>query len=97
MTKTITTDSFTRQIKALLKSNKGKFFTVEFIKKNGDVRVMTCQQGYFKGHDGENTVAHIEKYLTVKEVGTGAFKNVNVETIRKITMEGRTLTFEAKA
>lgn len=90
-TQFIRTDAFSAALKDLLKSNSGKFFTVEFVKKDGSVRTMTCQQGYFKGHDEANPVAHIEKYLTVKEVSTGAFKNVNCETIRKITMAGTTL------
>lgn len=90
-TQFIGTDAFTNEVKELLKSNKGKFFTVTFQKKDKSMRTLTCQQGYFKGHDEENPTAHIEKYLTVKEVGTGAFKNINCETITSITMGGETL------
>lgn len=94
MTKFIGTDDFSLAVKELLKSNKGKFFTVEFQKKDKTMRTLTCQQGYFKGHDDVNPTAHIEKYLTVKEVGTGAFKNINCETITRITMEGETLELD---
>lgn len=89
--KTVTTDVMTRQIKALLKANAGKFFTVTFTKKDGTERTLNCQHGHFKGHDGVNTTAHIEKYLTVHTIE--GFKNVNCETIKQIKMGGKILTF----
>ena len=92
-TQVIKTNAFARQVKELLLSNSGKFFTVTFVKKNGEVRTLNCQQGHFKGHDGENTTAHIEKYLTVR-TSEGEFKNVNVETIQSVKMAGKTISFE---
>ncbi len=83
------TSEFARQIKALLKSNNGKFFTVTFKKKDGTVRTLNCQHGHFKGHDGENTVSHIEKYLTVHTAE--GFKNVNMETVLEVKMGGKVL------
>ena len=83
------TNEFARQIKALLKSNNGKFFTVTFKKKDGTIRTLNCQHGHFKGHDGENTVSHIEKYLTVHTAE--GFKNVDCSTITKIVMRGKTI------
>ena len=92
-TQVIKTNAFARQVKELLKSNTGKFFTVTFTKKNGEERTLNCQQGHFKGHDGDNTTAHIEKYLTVR-TSEGEFKNVNVETIKSVKMAGKTINFE---
>lgn len=92
-TQVIKTNAFARQVKELLKSNTGKFFTVTFTKKNGEVRTLNCQQGHFKGHDGENTTAHIEKYLTVR-TSEGEFKNINCETIKSVKMAGKTINFE---
>ena len=83
------TSEFARQIKALLKSNNGKFFTVTFKKKDGTIRTLNCQHGYFKGHEGTNTVAHKEKYLTVHTAE--GFKNVDCSTITKIVMRGKTI------
>lgn len=91
-TQVIKTNAFARQVKELLKSNTGKFFTVTFTKKNGEERTLNCQQGYFKGHDGENTTAHIEKYLTVR-TSEGEFKNINCETIKSVKMAGKTISF----
>lgn len=92
-TQVIKTNAFARQVKELLLSNAGKFFTVTFVKKNGEVRTLNCQQGHFKGHDGENTTAHIEKYLTVR-TSEGEFKNINTETIKSVKMAGKTISFE---
>ena len=92
MTQVIKTNAFARQVKELLMANAGKFFTVTFVKKNGEVRTLNCQQGHFKGHDGENTTAHIEKYLTVR-TSEGEFKNINCETIKSVKMAGKTINF----
>ncbi len=83
------TSEFARQVKALLKSNHGKFFTVTFKKKDGTMRTLNCQHGHFKGHEGANTVAHKEKYLTVHTAE--GFKNVNCETIMEVKMGGKVL------
>lgn len=88
---TIPTDAVTRQIKALLKANAGKFFTVTFQKKDGTIRTLNCQHGHFKGHDGVNTVAHIEKYLTVHTAE--GFKNVDCSKVKQIKMGGKVMTF----
>lgn len=37
-TQVIKTNAFARQVKELLKSNTGKYFTVTFTKKNGEER-----------------------------------------------------------
>lgn len=92
-TQVIKTNAFARQVKELLKSNTGKFFTVTFTKKNGEERTLNCQQGHFKGHDGENTTSHIEKYLTVR-TSEGEFKNINCEAIKSVKMAGKTISFE---
>ena len=86
-TQVIKTNAFARQVKEMLLSNAGKFFTVTFVKKNGEVRTLNCQQGHFKGHDGENTTAHIEKYLTVR-TSEGEFKKINCEQVISIKMQG---------
>lgn len=86
-------------VKSMLKDNKGKFFTVTFIKADGTERTINGQIRHVKGHDAENTVAHIEKYLTVvlperDERGNEQFRNVNCETIIQIKMGGAVISFE---
>lgn len=46
--------------------NSGKFVTVEFIKKDGNKRVMNCRAGV-KKHlaGGKSTIAHIPELVSV--------------------------------
>lgn len=89
----IRTTTTARAIKELLKANHGRFFTVTFIKKNGEVRTLNCKHGKVKGHEGPNNVSHIEKYLTVT-TPEGEFKNINMETVKEVKMGGTVLRFE---
>ena len=78
--------------KDIILQNKGKFFSVEFVKKDGTVRTLNGQVGYKKGHDGHNNVSHIDKYITVTEnLGGGKyqFRNVNTETITRLAIAGK--------
>lgn len=81
-----------KQIKELILKNKGKFFTVEFVKKNGEIRSINGQVGIKEDHLGWNTVSHIPKYVTVAEnLGGGKYqyRNVNTETITRIAIAGK--------
>lgn len=64
--------------------NTGKFFTVEFVKKDGTLRKMLARMGVTKHHrtDGTpSTTAHIEKYVTVYDIQAEGYRNINLETI----------------
>lgn len=87
------TTTTARAIKQLLKANAGRFFTVTFVKANGEVRTINCKHGRVPGHDGLNNVAHIEKYLTVS-LPDGSFRNINMETVKEVKMGGTILRFE---
>ena len=59
----------------------GKFFSVEFEKKDGTLRKMTCRLGvkkHLKG--GKSTVAHKNELLTVFEAGVG-YKNISLNKV----------------
>lgn len=86
--------SIAQALKTMILANKGKFFSVEFVKADGTLRKIVGQVGYKEGHDGVNTVAHIPKYITVVENAVGdqpgkpKFRNVNVETIKRLAVGG---------
>jgi hypothetical protein len=84
-----------KKIKILDKvSQNGKIFGVEFIKKDGSKRLMSCRKGvkrYLKG--GINTCSHIPKYLTVFSVNDKGYRNISIPGIRKIKGCGQTFTF----
>lgn len=86
-------------IKGLLTGNGGRMFSVTFIKANGEERTLTGNYGQVKAQSGENTTAHLEKYVTVilptkNAKGEPDRRNVNCETVKSITTNGTTITFE---
>jgi len=86
------------QIRKILKENNTKFFSVEFIKKDGTLRKLNGNIRYVPGHNGENTVKHKSEYVTVvlssKDVkGNNQWRNVNLETVRKLTIGGKSFTW----
>ena len=83
--------SIAQALKSIILANKGKFFSVEFVKADGTLRKIVGQVGYKEGHDGVNTVAHIPKYITVAEnLGGGKYqhRNVNTTTIKRLAVGG---------
>lgn len=86
------------QKRAILDQAKGTFFSVTFTKKDGAVREMKGKQWeakHLRGKRGENanTVAHREEYYTMSEKGVG-YRNVNLNTLKKAVVRGKTYTFE---
>jgi len=77
--------------KNMIKSTKGKFFTVWFIKKDGTLRRMNARLGvkaYLKG--GELPYNPEEKGLIpVYDVQTKGYRMINWTTIRKLKIENR--------
>ncbi|WOZ57564.1 hypothetical protein [Pseudomonas phage vB_PseuGesM_254] len=85
-------------IKQLMASNKGKFFSVTFTKADNTERTLVGSVRKVPGHNGGNTIGHIEKYLTVvlaekDEKGCEQFRNVNCETVKSISMGGKKISF----
>ena len=84
-------------LRTLLQENNNKFFTVEFIKKNGEQRKINGHIRYVAGHDGQNPVAHLPQYVTVvlsqKEDNKPVFRNVNLDTVTAISINKQRYTF----
>ena len=82
------------QLRDIIWAHKGQYFSVEWVKSDGTLRKAVAQVGYKAGYDGENTVGHIEKYVTVVEKGVGdipgkpKFRNLNTETIKRLAIGG---------
>jgi hypothetical protein len=76
-------------------SENGRIFSVDFVKKNGELRTMACRldvKKFLRG--GENTTKHIEKYLTVFSVNDKGYRNVNLATITRVKGQGQEYTFK---
>ena len=94
--KTVKTDTVSKQIAALIQANGSKFFGVTFVKKDGTERTLNGHVRKVAGKSGANTTAHFEKYVTIVLGGKHdkeQFRNVNVETIKALSIGGRRITF----
>lgn len=81
-----------------IEKQKGKFFTVEFIKKDGTLRRMNCRTGvkkYLKnnGKQIKITPANDNGILRVFEVSKSQYRSINIDTIKRITFDKITLKF----
>jgi hypothetical protein len=87
---------FGKTLHDIIWAHKGQFFSVEFLKKDNTIRKIHGQVGYKPGHDGDNTVAHLEQYVTVIEKlpnGLYQHRNVNLNTITRLAVAGKTYEF----
>lgn len=76
-----------------IKETEGKIFSVQFVKKNGDIRDMVCRLGVTKGVTGVgmsyNPADH--NLVTVFDMQKGEFRMINMETIIKMKLNGEVI------
>lgn len=69
-------------LRGLIHGTNGKFFTVEFTKKDGSHRVMTARLGVKKHlRGGDSTTAHKPNLVTVFDVTKDQYRCINLETV----------------
>ena len=91
-----------RQALEIMRGTNGKMFSVQFEKKDGSIRDMTCRLGVKKGVIGTGRKGWASD--TVKAYGLlgvydmnkierlgekGAFRMVNIKTLRKFKINGQ--------
>lgn len=78
---------------------KNKIFTIEFIKKDGTLRVMNARLGVTKHLNGGQLKYNPTElnYLIVFDMQSGAYRTINCSTITKFTFQGEDLTLEKEA
>lgn len=66
----------------MIQDTKGKFFTVNFVKKDGNKRHMVARLGvkkYLKG--GENPAKNRDNLIVVFDVQKRAYRMINLDTL----------------
>ena len=61
-----------------------KIFKAKFVKKNGEVREMNCKLGVKKHLKGGINVNNRDRYLTVYDMKSEGYRNINLNTILEI-------------
>jgi hypothetical protein len=79
------------QAKSIIDEQYGKFFSVVFIKKNGEIREMNCRQGvkaFLKGGTLKFDPQALG-YVVVFDIQKMAYRMVNLNTLRGLKIDGK--------
>ncbi len=82
-----------QNIKDHIDSLNGKFFTVKFIKKNGDERVMTARTGVKKYLHGGVSRNSNPNHVIVFDVNARGYRTVDLENVFELHSQGYKFTF----
>lgn len=99
--RTVTATNMTiEERRKLLDSSAGRIFAVQFIKKDGTVRDMTCKKfverhlTYGIDNVQHNPVAHKPELYTVSDIGAAdAFRNISLDKLKKVVLNGTEYLF----
>lgn len=73
-----------QMMKTLIDSTRGKFFVINFIKKDGTVRKMLTRTGVSKGVKGNGLPNTKENILRAYDLSIGQWRSINLETVQSI-------------
>lgn len=84
----------TEKVKSLIENSEGKIFTVTFIKKNGEERVMNCRRGVSSKTNGGGMAYHPDDHglITVFDMQAKDYRMVNLDTVTQLKIRGRVYT-----
>jgi len=77
---------------ALIAQSKGKFVTVTFKKKDGNLRKMNCRLGVTKHLKGGTSTVDHDKYLVVYDMQSKGYRCINKDTIVSLSLAGEVAT-----
>ena len=83
------------KISDFIAKSKGKFITVNFIKKDGTTRTLNGRIGVTKHLKGGVSTVNTDKYLVVYDTVNTGYRSVNKDTIVSVTCEGLTINNNA--
>jgi hypothetical protein len=83
------------KIADFIAQSKGKFITVNFIKKDGTTRTLNGRTGVTKHLKGGVSTVNTDKYLVVYDTINTGYRSVNKDTIVSVTCEGLTINNNA--
>ena len=76
------------ELKAMIKSTKGRFFSAEFIKANGSKRKIVARVGCHIGVKGTSNRKQKENLVTVYEPKVKGYRTINLETLQNFKCGG---------
>ena len=76
------------ELKAMVKSTKGKWFSAEFIKANGSKRKIVARVGCHIGIKGTSNRKQKDGLITVYEPKVKGYRTINLETLQNFKCGG---------
>ena len=76
------------ELKAMIKSTKGRFFSAEFIKADGSKRKIVARVGCHIGVKGISNRKQKEHLIAVYEPKTKGWRTINLETLLSYSCGG---------
>ena len=76
------------ELKAMIKSTKGRFFSAEFIKANGSKRKIIARVGCSIGVKGTSNRKQKDRLITVYEPKVKGYRTINLETLQNFKCGG---------
>ena len=84
----------TQDIRNILQSTNGKWFSVKFVKKDKTIRHMTCRIGVQKHlRGGVSTTSHKDTLMTVWCSKAKNYRVINLDTIISAKIAGVEMVF----
>ena len=83
------------KISNFIAESKGKFITINFIKKDGTARKLNGRIGVTKYLKNGTATVDLDKYLIVYDTLNAGYRSVNKDTIVSVTCEGLTINNNA--
>jgi len=72
----------------VIEFSEGRFFTVEFVKKDGSTRILNGRLGVEKYLKGGDCTIDRSKFVIVYDVQVKGYRAVNRETILSVKIDG---------
>ena len=75
------------KLREAIEGTKGRFFTIFFLKRNGELRKMTCRTGVKKGLKGDNGVGVLRakssntNLVSVFEMQVNGYRSFDLERV----------------
>ena len=88
-------------LRNLIKATNGLFFSITWVKKNGEQRTMTVKDGVEsklvlpKGQGSNNQEAY-DNLITLFDVQAGYYKSVNLDTVTKLSCGSKVMWDEGE-
>lgn len=75
-------------LSTILENTNGRFFTVEFTKKDGTVRKMNARLGVKKHLKGGDCTLNREQFIIVFDMQAKGYRAINRDTILTVSCDG---------